>query len=316
MHVRPQAPDIKPLYKALAIFVGVLAVVLCVHFSIPSVLPQRDVIYGRRYGTALTMDVYRPLLRNGAGIIWVVSGGWYSDHNFFAETALKPFLQRGYTVFAVSHSSTPKFTMIEASEDIARANRYIRHNAASFGIDGNKLGVIGISSGGHLSLFMATHAQPGNLQSTDPVDREPTKVNAVVAFAPPCDFLNYGQPGANAFKTRLKIIPQAAAFQDWDSKSDSYVAASDDRKTQILGYMSPINGITPIAAPALIFHGDRDRIVPFEQSVAFITKLKQTKVPAELVVQNGADHDFNGGISTHLPRAAEWFDKYLLHRRR
>src|SRR5580692_8389491 len=72
---------------------------------------KRDVIYGRKFGTALTMDVFAPKEKaNGLGIIAVVSGGWFSNPDNINPAVYAPFLKRGYTVFAVVHGSQPKYT--------------------------------------------------------------------------------------------------------------------------------------------------------------------------------------------------------------
>src|SRR5205085_8853114 len=75
---------------------------------------QEDVIYGRKFGTALTMDVIKPKEKaNGAGIIYCVSGGWVSSHDNigFTMPLISELVKRGYTVFAVVHGSQPKFTI-------------------------------------------------------------------------------------------------------------------------------------------------------------------------------------------------------------
>src|SRR5262245_30915472 len=75
---------------------------------------REDVIYGRKHGTALTMDVFTPKKdANGLGVIFVVSGGWFSAHEGIGPGLVKPLLDRGYTVFAVVHGSQPKFTIPE-----------------------------------------------------------------------------------------------------------------------------------------------------------------------------------------------------------
>src|SRR6516164_6021369 len=67
---------------------------------------QSDVIYGRKFGSALTMDVFAPKSgANGAGIIIVVSGGFFSSHDNINQGYVKPFLRHGYTVFTVVHGS-------------------------------------------------------------------------------------------------------------------------------------------------------------------------------------------------------------------
>src|SRR5438552_2678561 len=88
---------------------------------------SEDVIYGRKFGAALTLDVFTPKANaNGAAIIWVVSGGWYSNHENINAGPIAEYLKRGYTVFAVVHGSQPKFTIPEVLEDMHRSVRFIR----------------------------------------------------------------------------------------------------------------------------------------------------------------------------------------------
>src|SRR6187402_1183493 len=114
----------------------------------PAVTHLTDVVYGRKFGVALTMDVFKPTQNaNGAGVIWVVSGGWVSAHTLvetkMAFSPVQPLLKRGYTVFAVVHGCQPKFTIPEILTDMHRALRFIRHNAKEYGIDPNRIGVYG-----------------------------------------------------------------------------------------------------------------------------------------------------------------------------
>src|ERR1700681_2819886 len=157
-----------------------------------------DVIYARKFGTALTLDVFQPDKPNGVGIIFMVSGGFFSSHEAINPGFYRPLLQRGYTVFAVVHGSQPKFIITEIEQDIHRAVRFIRHNAARYGIDPNRLGLTGASAGGHLSLTMATQGSPGDEAAKDSVDRESSEVQCAACFFPPTDFLNYGQPREDA----------------------------------------------------------------------------------------------------------------------
>ena len=81
-----------------------------------------DVVYGRKHGMALTMDVFTPKANaNGAAIVWVVSGGWFSNHDAINTGPIDELLKRGYTVFAVVHGSQPRFTIPEVVKDMNRA---------------------------------------------------------------------------------------------------------------------------------------------------------------------------------------------------
>ena len=101
-------------------------------------------------------------------------------------------------VFAAVHGSQPRFHIPEITQDIHRAVRFIRHNAAKYGIDANKLGITGASAGGHLSLTMGTQGGSGRSEAKDPVERESSVVQAVACFFPPTDFLNWGKEGEDA----------------------------------------------------------------------------------------------------------------------
>src|SRR5687767_10500595 len=86
---------------------------------------EADVIYGRKDGMALTMDVIRPAKPTGPGLVWIQSGGWYSR---WVEPKLwpvicKPYLDKGYTVFIVRHGSAPKYAIPEIVEDVRRSVR-------------------------------------------------------------------------------------------------------------------------------------------------------------------------------------------------
>src|SRR5262245_3127726 len=131
-----------------------------------------DVIYGRKFGTALTFDVFQPARTNGLGIFLMISGGWFSAHEAINPAFFRPLLDHGYTVFAVVHGSQPKFTISEIEQDIHRAVRFIRHDAGKYGVDPNRLGIAGASAGGHLSLTMAVKGAKGDPAAKDAVDRE------------------------------------------------------------------------------------------------------------------------------------------------
>src|SRR3954470_23061828 len=128
----------------------------------PSFRRQEDVIYGRKDGTALTMDVFRPGAEaNGAAVVIVVSGGFFSSHEAIAPAFARPLLDRGYTAFTVVHGSQPRYTVPEIIKDVHRAVRFIRHHAQDYAIDPGRIGITGASAGGHLSLMLGTGGDDG-----------------------------------------------------------------------------------------------------------------------------------------------------------
>src|SRR5579885_424812 len=160
----------------------------------PPDFSRKEVIYGRKYGTALTMDVFTPKKdANGAAVIVAVSGGWFSSHEAVNPGMAQPFLKRGYTVFAVVHGSQPKFSIPEILEDMNRAVRFIRFHAKDYGIDPDRIGITGGSAGGHLSLMQGNAGKDGDAKAKDPISRASSRVQAVACFFPPTDFLNWGK---------------------------------------------------------------------------------------------------------------------------
>lgn len=273
-----------------------------------------DVIYGRKHGTALTLDVLRPAKPNGAAVILCVSGGWFSSHELDAVTL--PFsavlLDRGYTVFEVVHGSQPKFTIPEVIDDMHRAVRYIRHHAVDYSIDPQRIGITGASAGGHLSLMQGVAGTTGDPQDKDPVNRESSRVQAVACYFPPTDFLNYGKPGENAIgRGILKDFRAAFDFHEFDKQSKHFVPITDEQKLLEIGrQISPVTHVSADDPPTWIIHGDADKLVPIQQAELIIEKLKSVGVPAELSVKQNAAHGWpnQAGDQTLV---ADWFDKYL-----
>jgi acetyl esterase/lipase len=260
-----------------------------------------DVIYGRKFGTALTLDVFQPRPANGLGIILMVSGGWFSAHESINADYFRPLLKRGYTVFPVVHGSQPKFVITEIVPDIHRAVRFIRHNAARYGVDPNRLGITGGSAGGHLSLTMGTQGCPGDPNAKDPVDRESSAVQCVACFFPPTDFLNYSRPGEDAVGVGV-LKPFKAAFGP---------RADTAEERQKLGReISPIYFVHSNMPPILIIHGDADTLVPIYQSQTFVKRCEAVGLTAKLVVREGKTHGWPHMVKD-MELFADWFDEHL-----
>jgi acetyl esterase/lipase len=278
----------------------------------PSFTHQEDVIYGRKFGTALTLDVFRPKKNaNGAAILFLISGGWHSDHRSIRRS-YPEYLERGYTVFAVVHGSQPRFTIPEAVGDVQRAVRYIRAHAGDFHIDPERIGVTGGSAGGHLSLMLGTTGKDGNAEAMDPVERVSSRVQAVACFYPPSDFLNYGGKGKVALGSgTLEWLKSPFDFEEYDQIAKRFNRVLDEGRRRAIGKnISPIYHVSKQSAPTLIVHGDEDKIVPIQQAESMIARLKKAGVPAKLIVKHGKGHGWRDS-NKDVPILVDWFDKYL-----
>ncbi|MDG3005799.1 prolyl oligopeptidase family serine peptidase [Paludisphaera mucosa] len=280
----------------------------------PSYDRKGDVVYGRKYGVALTMDVITPRTgAKGVGVLFMASGGFHSSHDMIQPVFFKPFVDRGYTVFAVVHGSQPRFQVDEIVGDVNRAVRFIRHHAADYHVDPDRLGVYGASAGGHLSLMLGVAGKPGDPEAKDPVDRESSRVQAVACFFPPTDFLHFGGPEKAMVKPTDHQPPFRAAFDyhELDKATMLWVPIADEAKLREKARsISPIDFVTPDDPATLIIHGDADALVPIQQSETFAAKLKEAGVEGKLIVRPGAQHGWPG-LDKDLLLFADWFDAHL-----
>jgi len=249
-----------------------------------------DVVYGHKDGLAMTFDVFTPSVPNGAGVLFMVSGGWVST--WIAPEAagrrFEPLLARGFTVFSVRHGSSPRYKVPDASADVERAVRYIKLNAATFGVDPARLGAYGGSAGGHLSLMLGLDPDAGNPQSRDAVLRGPSGVAAVVAWFPPVD------------------------LRGWTGPSERFPAL--DFPSAEAPSVSPIDFVSRDDPPVLLIHGDADMLVPIAHSERMRTALKAAGVTVDFVTIPGGDHGFTRPADSQraMELTVAWFERYLL----
>jgi acetyl esterase/lipase len=252
-----------------------------------------DVVYGHKDGLAMTFDVYKPTVEsNGAAVLFMVSGGWRSRWRppEGGVIIFGPLLEKGFTVFAVRHGSSPRYNIPEIVGDVRRSVRFVRINAERFGIDPERIGVYGGSAGGHLSLVLATASDEGNPDADDAVDRVSDRVAAVVALFPPTDLrpIVPTPPEKNERFPALNFEPERAAE------------------------FSPVVHVTSDDPPTLLIHGDKDELVPIRNSESIMEAFKKENVTAELVVIEGAAHGFRGDDNRRASEAAvAWFEKHL-----
>lgn len=268
----------------------------------PTFSRQSGIVYGHRRGHDLTMDVVSPASPNGLGVILVVSGGWRSSPDSFRTWIAAPLLRHGYTVIAASHVSQPEATVMEIAEDMNRAVRFVRHHAAEYRIDSNRLGITGGSAGGHLSLLIATRGGPGPVGSLDPVDHESSAVQAVAIFFPVTDLLDLGASTENPGNGG----PPMSFVQGFGADSTNLAI------WKVRGHeLSPIYYVGSNLPPTLIHHGDADTLVCLDQSVRFQAAAQKVGCNVELVVHHGGQHGW-WSMLWDIRAFADWFDRYLL----
>jgi acetyl esterase/lipase len=220
-------------------------------------------------------------------------------------------------VFAVVPSSQPTFTIPEIVHDVSRSVRFIRYNAGKYQVDPNRLGIMGASAGGHLSLMQGLAAPKPNAafayqnDANDPVEAQPATVKAVAAFFPPTDFFNYGKEGENAMgRGILANFRTAFEYRKLSPEKKVLVPLTEEEEKVLGGLISPITFASEGDPATLLIHGDADKLVPIQQSEILEKKLKDVKVPVKLIVKPGQAHGW-ADMAPDLAAIGDWFDTYL-----
>jgi acetyl esterase/lipase len=273
---------------------------------------EKNVLYGMYSGAAMLLDVHYPGKSNGLGVIFIAGSGWNAPLGYAAlplkespqvDMYVPSLLQAGYTVFTLTHRATPTFRYPAPLEDVQRAVRFIRHNAARFAIDPARLGGMGGSSGAHLVSLLATLDGAGEASDPDPVNRQGAKLQCAVARAAPTDLTHMN---ATLGGPLVSLLLGARVDDATPKNSIEYKTA---------WAASPVNYVSADDPPTLLIHGDADRTVPFHQSELLEAALKQVNVPVKLIRIEGADHgpDFPGAKNPpdYKAEMVKWFDTYL-----
>ncbi len=279
-------------------------------------IAEEEIIYGHKDGLAMTMARINPIGKDKhRAIISLVSGNWNSRIEMLSRyaAASKIYAENGYTVFMVMHGSQPRFSIDEQVQDVKRAIRYVRHHSAKLGVDSLKIGITGSSSGGNLSLLAALTDETKITKMEDAADKASSRVQAAAVFYPPTDFLNWGAANTDINRQGLKLAGVIGAF-DFKTLSDStglYEHISNEAEVKRYATMlSPINSVSSDDPPVLLAHGTSDFVVPLQQSESLLKKLKENKIPSDLIIKEGGAHGW-ADSEVEKKKFVEWFDKYL-----
>lgn len=274
---------------------------------------ETNVVFATHSGLALLMDVYKPANSNGYGIVVIPGSGWHTELGYSARllkeskefiTHIEKLNTAGYTTFVITHRAAPRFKFPAAVEDAQRAVRYVRQHASRYGIDKDRIGALGGSSGGHLVSMIGTLDGKGDPEDPDAVERQSSKVQCVVALYPVTDMAKVDTPFGSVTVTALMGM-----------RAPRPNAPKNQPDVKLYREASPVNHVTADDPPFLLIHGDGDKVVPFNQSELMEAALKNAGVVVKLVRVPGGGHGSNfPGATEKMDWAAlalQWFDANL-----
>ncbi len=262
-----------------------------------SVLADREVEYSS-VGGRQTMDIIRPRDASSTPrptVLLVHGGGFRGGTKEGYITLAVKLAEHGYVAATANYRLAPRNQFPAAVQDVKAAVRFLRANAAKYQIDANHIGALGGSAGGHLVLMLGLTAGVEEFEGSGPNRGQSSAVQCVVDEYGPTDFTQSYSKSVDAAEVLPKFL-------------------GGDLDHERLAHMrsSPLNWVTPNAAPVLAIHGTADPYVAYEQSLWIIERLIAAGVPAELETISGAGHGFKGADAQRADeRAFAWFDKYL-----
>ena len=257
-----------------------------VQFTLPeTVKVARDIVYAEYGDRKLKLDLYLPKMRAESPLPCIVAihgGGWrMGNKNVYAHLS-SGLADHGFAVACIEYRLRPEVEFPALVWDCKAAVRWVRANSKQYGIDGERIGAVGGSAGGHLVAMLATSHKVAELEGDGGNAGTSSQVQAVVAMATPADMTR--------FSRRNKL--------------------SED----LVALISPITHVDGDSAPLLLMHSDTDRTVPFEQSQRLAAKYKTAGVPVELVTIERGSHafwNFEKWFGDVLGRSVKFFDKAL-----
>lgn len=274
-----------------------------------------DVVYAQVNSTRSVRQLHMSLLvpRNSdlkPAIIYFPGGGFTSaDRDKFIEMRMA-LAKSGYVVAAAEYRIIPD-TFPAPVVDAKAAVRYLRQHAADYGIDPDRIGVLGDSAGGWLVQMLGTTNGDKSFDKGDFLNQS-SDVQAVATLYGISDLRNIGE----GFPENIQKVHQSpaateallvngAAFRDFAGAS----IISTPKKALSA---SPIGHLSGHKPPFLIMHGSKDTLVSPQQSAQIYQALQKSGDRAEYVLIDGAEHgDYHWYQPAVINRVVDWFHETL-----
>jgi len=263
----------------------------------------KDLPYAQYGDRVMLLDLYLPDAPTGLvpAILCVVGGGWRSTDKAGYAEAGQGIAQNGYVAAAITYRSSTDTIAPGNVHDCKAAVRWLRANAATYGIDPTRIGALGGSAGAHLVALLGTTNGRQELEGNGGNPAQSSAVQAVCEFCGPVDLTRGAQP---ALRKKYPVLYECV---------EAYLGGPLDKRMELAKLVSPLRYVSPASAPMLIIHGDADDIVSVEESIVFYDALKKAGVDATLHVAKGATHDLTW--STYGNQVVAFFRRTLTNKK-
>lgn len=229
----------------------------------------------------------------GAAVIVCPGGGYgrLADHE--GRPVAEWLNTVGVTAFVLKYRLGPRYKHPSMLQDAARAIRMVRARAAEWGLNPERVGILGFSAGGHLAATAGTHFDVGQPDATDPIERVSSRPSLMLLIYPVITMREQTHAGSKRNLLGENPTPELVAL------------------------LSNEEQVTKETPPAFVVHTVNDAGVPVENSLMFVSALRRAGIPFELHLYERGPHGFGLGtargdrpadpiLSTWPAHAADW----------
>jgi acetyl esterase/lipase len=230
------------------------------------------------------LDIYIPANAANAKadiplVVWVHGGAWmlndkYADMSYMKKT-IAAILNNGFALASIDYRYSTEAVFPAQIQDCNQALEFLYQHAAKYGYSKNKIALMGFSAGGHLASLLALSHNNQVASFYAPTTKKSFKINAVVDFYGPADFLAILKP-------QEENTPKDAVT--------TLLGASPVDRPDLAKIASPATYIDKNDPPFLIIHGEKDASVPPTQSKLLSSWLSLNKIPNEVIIVKNAPH--------------------------
>lgn len=242
-------------------------------------ITYKDVVYKNTNNIPLKLDIYEPInqIYNSSPVLLYVHGGSfvYGDKNIpdTLNPILDTFREQGYTIISTSYElMKDKEIFNKQICDIKDTIRWIYKNKSTYNFNTDEIGIIGISSGAHLSL-MASYSGENEFVDDKDLSNYPSKIKYLIDFAGP---------------TNLSLLNTSNLNYDL-----SKIFSSISNKEEVIKKYNPINYVNKSIPNTLIIHSNFDPAVPYESSKELYDAGVKVHAGVKLITLNSSAHDLS-----------------------
>lgn len=241
---------------------------------------EREVVYAVMDGRELKLDIAWSKADRGnvPAIVNIHGGGWLmGDKN--PNTAIIE-AQHGFVGISIQYRKSDVAKFPAAVHDCKTAVRWARANAEKYGIDPDRIGVIGESAGGHLAAIVGVSNGNDYLEGDGPYQTYSSDVQTAVDQFGPTDF------------ARMNDVPGNMDHNLPSGPESQFLGKPVQDAPELVKRANPVTYVDKTDPPILIMHGEKDLDVIISQSELFHDALTKAGVTTRFVRVQNAGHGF------------------------